>query len=78
VLRNRLGLHARPAAQLVRTVSAFDALVTVNGVDARSVLALVGLGTTGGQQVVVAATGPQARNAVNAVVDELENGFGEA
>jgi PTS hybrid protein len=78
VLRNRLGLHARPAAQLVRTVSAFDALVTVNGVDARSVLALVGLGATGGQEVVVAATGPQARYAVNAVVDELENGFGEA
>jgi PTS hybrid protein len=78
VLRNRLGLHARPAAQLVRTVSAFDALVTVNGVDARSVLALVGLGATGGQELVVAATGPQARHAVNAVVDELENGFGEA
>jgi phosphoenolpyruvate---glycerone phosphotransferase subunit DhaM len=78
VLRNRLGLHARPAAQLARTVGAFDALVTVNGVDARSVLALVGLGATGGQEVVVAATGPQARHAVNAVVDELENGFGEA
>ena len=78
MLRNRLGLHARPAAQLVRTVSAFDAIVTINGVDARSVLALVGLGTTGGQEVVVAATGPQARHAVNAVVDELENGFGEA
>ncbi|GAA2724516.1 dihydroxyacetone kinase phosphoryl donor subunit DhaM [Cellulomonas aerilata] len=78
VLRNRLGLHARPAAQLARTVGAFDALVTVNGVDARSVLALVGLGAVGGHEVVVAATGPQARTAVTAVIDELENGFGEA
>lgn len=78
VLRNRLGLHARPAASLARTAGAFDAVITVNGVDARSVLALVALGAVGGSELVVQATGHDARTAVNAVVAELEEGFGEA
>lgn len=78
VLRNPLGLHARPAAQLARTAASFEALVTLNGVDAASVLALIGLGAVGGQEVVVTASGPQARAALVAVIDEIEGGFGEA
>ncbi len=78
VLRNRLGLHARPAGRLARTAGAFRSAIEVNGVDARSVLALVGLGAVGGTQVVVTATGPDARTAVRAVVAEIEDGFGEA
>ena len=77
-LRNPLGLHARPAAQLARTAAGFDAAVTVDGVDAASVLALIGLGVMGGSEVMVTATGPQARAALAAVVDEIEAGFGEA
>ena len=78
VLRNPLGLHARPAAQLARTAAGFEAGVTVNGVDAASVLALIGLGAVGGQKVTVTAAGPQARAALVAVIDEIEAGFGEA
>ncbi|WP_407342306.1 dihydroxyacetone kinase phosphoryl donor subunit DhaM [Pengzhenrongella phosphoraccumulans] len=78
VLRNPLGLHARPAAQLARTAASFEAQVTVNGIDGASVLALIGLGAVGGQEVVVTAAGPQARAALVAVVDEIESGFGEA
>lgn len=78
VLRNPLGLHARPAAQLARTAAGFEAAVTVNGVDAASVLALIGLGAVGGQIVTVTAAGPQARAALVAVIDEIEAGFGEA
>ncbi|MGV8967610.1 MAG: dihydroxyacetone kinase phosphoryl donor subunit DhaM [Cellulomonas sp.] len=78
VLRNPLGLHARPAAQLARTAASFEAQVTVNGVDGASVLALIGLGAVGGQEVVVTAVGPQAKAALAAVVAEIESGFGEA
>ena len=78
VLRNPLGLHARPAAQLARTAAGFEAAVTVNGVDAASVLALIGLGAVDGQKVTVTAAGPQARAALVAVIDEIEAGFGEA
>jgi len=78
VLRNPLGLHARPAAQLARTAARFEAAVTVNDVDAASVLAVMGLGAVGGQTVTVTAAGPQARAALVAVIGEIEAGFGEA
>jgi phosphoenolpyruvate---glycerone phosphotransferase subunit DhaM len=78
VLRNPLGLHARPAAQLARSAARFEAAVTVNGVDAASVLAVMGLGAVGGQTVTVTAAGPQASAALVAVIDEIEAGFGEA
>ena len=78
VLRNRLGLHARPAAQLARTAGAFRSSIEVNGVDLRSVLSLIALGAVGGTELVVTATGPDAATAVRAVVAEIEEGFGEA
>ena len=78
VLSNPLGLHARPAALLARTAAGFEAAVTVNGVDAASVLALIGLGAVGGQTVTVTAAGPQARAALVAIVNEIEAGLGEA
>ena len=77
VLRNELGLHARPAAQLARTMSEFDAEVSVNGVDAASVLALMGLGLTGGAEIQVRASGPQAAEAMALLEADVEAGFGE-
>lgn len=78
VLRNPLGLHARPAASLARMVSGYDAAVTINGVNAASVLELMKLGAAGGQQLTVVASGAQAEQAVAAVVEAVEGGFGEA
>ncbi|WP_147916473.1 dihydroxyacetone kinase phosphoryl donor subunit DhaM [Ruania zhangjianzhongii] len=77
VLRNALGLHARPAAQLARKMSEFDAEVRVNGVDAASVLALMGLGLTGGAEIQVRASGPQAVEAMALLEADVEAGFGE-
>jgi len=76
-LRNPLGLHARPAAVVARTAASFDAQVTVNGVNAASVLELMRLGATGGQELAVEARGAQARQALDAVVAGGEGGFGE-
>lgn len=76
-LRNPLGLHARPAAVLARLVGGFEAVVTVDGVNAASVLELMKLGVVGGQTVTVAASGPQARAALDALVAAVEEGFGE-
>lgn len=76
-LTNALGLHARPAAIVARKASEFDAQVTINGVDAASVLALMALGLTGGAEVQLSATGAQADAAVAAIADEIESGFGE-
>ena len=69
-------LHARPAGQVTRAATGLDARVwlTVEGrdeVDARSVLAVMGLGAVAGQTVVVRGEGPQAADAVAAVVAVL-------
>lgn len=76
-LRNPLGLHARPAAVLARLVAGFDASVAIDGVNGASVLELMKLGATGGQELTVTGEGTQAADAVAAVVAAVEGGFGE-
>ncbi len=74
---NRLGLHARPAAIVARTVAGFDAHVRLGGVDAASVLELMALGVANGTDLMLEGSGPQARQAVDAVVRLFEDKFGE-
>jgi PTS hybrid protein len=76
-VRNPLGLHARPAALVSRKVAELGAAVTVDGVDASSVLQLMALGATQGRELRVEATGERAAEAVSTVVEMIEGGFGE-
>ncbi|MFP7760324.1 dihydroxyacetone kinase phosphoryl donor subunit DhaM [Marisediminicola sp. LYQ85] len=76
-LRNRDGLHARPAAEFVKLASRFDADVEVNGVDAKSLLRIMSLGLAAGREATIVARGPAARDAVDALVDLVESAFGE-
>ncbi|BDZ47314.1 dihydroxyacetone kinase phosphoryl donor subunit DhaM [Naasia aerilata] len=77
-LVNREGLHARPAAEFVKLAGSFDAQVTVNGVDAKSLLGIMSLGLTAGDAVELSATGPQAAEAVGALGALVRSGFGES
>ena len=81
-LRNTSGLHARPAAQLVRAIAGLDADVRVGpagaaGVDARSLIAVVALGLRGGALVELSATGFDADDAIRAACALVDTGFGE-
>jgi phosphocarrier protein FPr len=83
-VRNALGLHARPAALLVRMAAGFDALVlvkdTTNGrgpVSARSLNGVATLGARQGDELVVSACGTDAAEALNAVRRLADEGFGE-
>ncbi len=76
-LRNPLGLHARTAALVARTVADGGVPVTVDGVDGASLLALMTLGATGGHELTISASGDGAGPAVTAVVELVESGFGE-
>jgi PTS hybrid protein len=76
-LINPSGLHARPAAEFVRLASTFDARITVNGVDAKSLLRIMGMGLGIGSSVRVEATGAEAQQAVDALTTLLASGFGE-
>jgi PTS hybrid protein len=77
VVRNPLGLHARPAALVSRKVAELGATVTIDGVDASSVLQLMALGATQGRELRVEGTGERAAEAVATVVEMIHAGFGE-
>ncbi|RSN65576.1 PTS sugar transporter subunit IIA [Amycolatopsis sp. WAC 04182] len=80
-LRNDVGLHARPAAVLVRSIAGLDAQVTVRlgdeTADANSVLALMALGARQGDRIEVRAKGAQAEEALTKVKDLVDQNFGE-
>ena len=76
-LVNKDGLHARPASDFVKLASSFDASITVNGVDAKSLLRIMSLGLAAGRRVELEATGPSAVAALAALVDLIDSGFGE-
>lgn len=80
-LVNEVGLHARPAALLARSVADLDADVRVSlgdtDVDAKSVFSLMSLTARKGDTVVVTATGAQAEDAVARVTALAERNFDE-
>jgi phosphocarrier protein HPr len=78
---NRLGLHARAAAQLVQTANRFHADVTVEKdgveVNGKSIMGILMLAAPKGSQIEVSVTGPDMEQAFVAIAQLIENGFGE-
>ncbi len=80
---NRLGLHARAAAQLVRTASAFQSMVRLERADrsaaaeAKSILSVLMLAASRGTELRAIAEGVDERAALDAVCELIESGFGE-
>lgn len=67
-----VGLHARPASLLVQAAARATISVTVarpdgDPVNAKSILALLGLDVRGGEQVVLRADGPGAEEALDRI-----------
>ena len=78
---NSLGLHARPAAQLVRLASSFIAEVELvkDGVpvNSKSIMGVMMLAAECGSQLIVRATGSDAEAAAAAMAELIASGFGE-
>jgi phosphocarrier protein len=71
-------LHARPAGALSVAAAGFSSTVQVAvgggaSVDAKSVLSVMQLGASSGQQVTVRAVGPDAQAAVDTLIGILSN-----
>ncbi|MEQ9453510.1 MAG: HPr family phosphocarrier protein [Phycisphaeraceae bacterium] len=81
VIRNRLGMHARPAMSFVDTASQFSASIQViknqQSVDAKSIMQLMMLAATQGTELKVIAEGTDAQEAVTAIEDLVNRGFDE-
>lgn len=80
---NRLGLHARAAAKLVRAAGAFSAslkLVRLDrsaAADAKSILSVLMLAASRGTELIVTAEGPDEGPALDALCQLIGGGFGE-
>ncbi|MDD3838776.1 MAG: HPr family phosphocarrier protein [Phenylobacterium sp.] len=78
---NQRGLHARASAKFVKTAAAFDAEVTVTKdgttVDARSIMGLMMLAAGPGCEIEIAAEGPDAEAALDALVTLVAARFEE-
>ncbi|MDX1392981.1 MAG: HPr family phosphocarrier protein [Gemmatimonadota bacterium] len=80
-IRNRLGLHARPAAEFVKLAGEFDADVwVVRGdleVNGKSIMGVMMLAAEAGTRISIRAVGVDAETAVTRLVELVESGFGE-
>jgi phosphocarrier protein len=78
---NRLGLHARPAAQLVQRASKFDSEIKLKRfsleVNAKSIMGVMMLAAEMGSKIRIIAEGPDEAEAVEAIIQVIQSKFGE-
>ncbi len=78
---NKLGLHARPAAEIVKTAAKFKSDITLvredMEVNGKSIMGVMMLAAEYGSTLVVRANGPDADAAVEAIAALVERKFGE-
>ncbi len=80
-VKNRAGLHARPAAMVVTCASKFKAAVNLEKgsekIDAKSILGILTMGVGFGSEILISADGPDEQEALDAMVSLFENKFEE-
>lgn len=80
-ITNRLGLHARPAAQLVQTASDFDCDIKIikdhTEVNAKSIMGVLMLAAEYGSTLRVQCDGPDEQQAVQAISTLFASKFNE-
>ncbi len=78
---NRLGLHARAAAQLVQTANRFSSDVTIekdgDEVNGKSIMGLLMLAAPQGSLIYVTVSGADAKEAIKVIGTLINDGFGE-
>lgn len=82
-INNRLGLHARAAAQLVKLAAKFKSNIMLErtdrsvSADAKSILSVLTLAASVGTVLTVKVTGDDEQEAFDAINELFKNGFGE-
>ena len=81
MVKNELGLHARPAALFVRLASRFasDVVLSKNGVEVngKSIMGVMMLAAESGSTLEIRAEGADEERAVRELVALVERGFDE-
>ncbi len=82
VVKNTLGIHARPATQFVKIASKYNCEVYVikDGIEVngKSIMSLLILTATKGSKLIIRCIGPDEKEALKELVNLVEEGFGEA
>ena len=78
---NQEGLHARPAARIVRLANSFAADIELAkdglAVNGKSIMGVMMLAAECGSSITIRANGPDAEQAVQALAELVASGFGE-
>lgn len=80
-IQNKLGIHARPAAQFVKTANSYQSEVTVEKdgeeIDGKSIMGLMMLAAGNGSKLMIKVTGEDEQAALSALVKLVDEKFGE-
>lgn len=85
VIKNKTGLHARPASDFVQAASKFQSNITIRRAEgdddeeanAKSIIFLLSLGLCQGEEVEIIAKGEDEAEAVDSLIQLIDSGFGE-
>ena len=80
-IKNRAGIHARPAALIVRTANEYDSEISLElddmRINAKSIMGIITLGANYKSIIHIIAEGDDEERAVSAIVKLFENRFEE-
>ena len=80
-LLNKVGLHARPATLFVKTAKKFKSKIIVikdnKTANAKNLISILSLGAERGDKIQIIAEGEDAEEAIKALVELVNNKFGE-
>lgn len=79
MVKNQVGLHARPATFFIQKANEFKSSIWIEKeerrVNAKSLLGILSLGIVGGTNIRIIADGTDEQQAVESLVELVENGF---
>ena len=78
---NKLGIHARPAAEIVKTAAKFKSNITIvrddMEVNGKSIMGVMMLAAECGSSILIKAEGPDDQAAIDELASIVADGFGE-
>ncbi|MFW6006590.1 MAG: HPr family phosphocarrier protein [Bacillota bacterium] len=81
VIKNEIGLHARPAAMFVDTTSKFDSEIKIcyedTEANAKSIISVLSLGLGKGDKFVIKIKGEDEKKAMSELESFIENKLGK-
>lgn len=80
-IKNKFGLHARPSAALVNIASRFQSEVLISKdshpINGKSIMGVMTLAAEKGAVLTIEVNGPDEAEALKAIIDIIDSGFGE-